>query len=58
MVGKVILDVDAVSPQGVIDRRVLTADVDAGFGLITCEEVFQPDGQTAFLQAKWHTGCS
>ena len=23
--------------EGVFDRRVLTADVDAGFGLITCE---------------------
>ena len=33
--GKVILDVEAVLPRGVIDRRVLTADVDAGVGLIT-----------------------
>ena len=34
--GKVTLDVDAVSPRGEIDRRVLTADVDAGLGLMTC----------------------
>ena len=34
--GKVILDLEAVSPRGVIERRVLTADVDAGVGLITC----------------------
>ena len=34
--GKFILDVEAVSPRGVIDRRLLTADVDAGLGLITC----------------------
>ena len=33
----VVLDVEAVSPRGVVDRRVLTADVDAGLGLITCE---------------------
>ena len=30
--GKVILDVEALSPRGVIDRRMLTADVDAGLG--------------------------
>ena len=34
--GEVILDVEVVSPPGEIDRRVLTADVDAGLGLITC----------------------
>ena len=34
--GNVILDVEVVSPRGVKDRRVLTADVDAGLGLITC----------------------
>ena len=32
----VVLDFEAVSPRGVVDRRVLTADVDAGLGLITC----------------------
>ena len=31
---KAILDVEAVSPRGAKDRRVLTADVDAG--LMTC----------------------
>ena len=31
-----ILDVEAVSPRGVVDRRVLPADVDARLGLITC----------------------
>ena len=34
--GEVILDVEAVSPRGLTDRRVLTADVDAGVGLVTC----------------------
>ena len=34
----VVLDVEAVSPRGVVDRRVLTADIDAGLGLITCEK--------------------
>ena len=34
--GKAILDVEAVSPRGEVDRRVLTADVDAGLGLVTC----------------------
>ena len=34
--GKVILDVEAVSPRG-IHSRVLTADVDARLGLETCE---------------------
>ena len=33
----VVLDVDAVSDRGVVHRRVLTADIDAGLGLITCE---------------------
>ena len=33
----VVLDVEAVSLPGVVDRCVLTADVDAGLGLITCE---------------------
>ena len=36
--GKVVLlDVEAVSLRGVVDRRVLTADVDASLGLETCE---------------------
>ena len=34
--GEVILDVEAVSPRWVINQRVLTADVDAGLGLVTC----------------------
>ena len=33
---KVIIDVEAAPPRGVIDRRVLTADVDARVGLTTC----------------------
>ena len=33
----IVLDVEAVSPRGQADRRVLTADVDAGLRLITCE---------------------
>ena len=33
-----MLNVEAASLQGVVDRRVLTADVDAGLGLITCEK--------------------
>ena len=32
----VVVDVEAVPPRGVLDRRVLTADVDAGLGLKTC----------------------
>ena len=35
----VVVGVEAVSPRGVVDRRVLTADVDASLGLITCEGV-------------------
>ena len=31
----VVVGVEAVSPRGAVDRRVLTADVDASFGLIT-----------------------
>ena len=34
--GRVILDVEAVALRSVTDWRVLTADVDAGVGLITC----------------------
>ena len=34
--GEVVLDVEAVSPQRVVDRSVLTADVDTGLGLKTC----------------------
>ena len=33
----VILNVEAVLSEGVVDRSVLTADVNAGLGLITCE---------------------
>ena len=32
--GEVMLDVEAVSPRGAVDRRVPTADVDAGLGLM------------------------
>ena len=31
-----VVGVEAVSPRGVVDRRVLTADFDAGVGLTTC----------------------
>ena len=31
----VVVGVEAVSPRGVVDRRVLTADVDASVRLIT-----------------------
>ena len=34
----VILNVEAVPSVGVIDRSVLTADIDAGLGLISCEK--------------------
>ena len=34
----VVVGVEAVSPRGVVDRRVLTADVDAGHGLIITSE--------------------
>ena len=32
-----VVGVEAVSPRRVVDRRVLTADVDAGLWLVTCE---------------------
>ena len=35
----VVLDVETVSRRGVVDRRVLTADVGAGLGLMTCVSV-------------------
>ena len=53
--GKVVLDVEAVSPRGAIDRRVLTADVDACVGLITCvRKLFSQIAR----QAKQHKGYS
>ena len=55
---EVILDVEADSPRGVIDRRVLTADVDARLVLNLCEAMIQPDGQTASLLAEWRRGFS
>ena len=33
----VVLGVEAVSLRGVVDRRVLTAEVDASLGLTTCD---------------------
>ena len=46
---------EAVLSQGIIDRRVLTADVDAELGLITF--VWSCVGQMAKLSAaKWRTG--
>ena len=35
----VVLGVEAVSPREAVDRRVLTAGVDASLGLITCERI-------------------
>ena len=52
--GKVILDVESVSPRGEIDRRVLTADVDAGLGLIPC--VRKWFSQMARLPSFWRSG--
>ena len=57
--GKVNLDVEAVSPREVVDRRVNTADVDAGLRLITCvlcEEVCEvAQGYSLFqsVVVKW-----
>ena len=51
--GKVILDVEDVSPRGIIDRRVLAPDVGAR---LLCEEMIQPGGQTASLLAEWRRG--
>ena len=45
--GKVVLDVETVPPRGVTDRRVLTADVDAGVGPVTCTR--KCSGQVARL---------
>ena len=53
--GKVIvLDVEAVSPRGVVYRRVLTADVDAGLELVTCER--SGFSQMAKLHLCWRSG--
>ena len=52
----VILNVEAVLSVGVIDRSVLTADVDAGLGLITCERdgVGQiPDCPSSEVALEW-----
>ena len=50
--GKVfVLGVEAVSAQGLVDRRVLTTDVVAGLGLATCER--SAFSQTASLLAEW-----
>ena len=52
--GKAILNVEAVSPRWVVDRRVLTADVDAGLGLITCLK--RGVGQIAKQHPCWRSG--
>ena len=54
MVVRVILDVEAFSPRGVIYLRVLTADVDAGLGLITC--VRRWFSQMAKQRPSWQSG--
>ena len=50
----VVLGVEAVSFRGVVDRRVLTADVDASLGLITCEMC--GFGQAAKLKSSARSG--
>ena len=55
----VVVGVEAVSPRGVVDRRVLTAGIDAGIGLHNLwEGCVRPGGQTEILQAEWHRGIS
>ena len=44
----VVVGVEAVSPRRVVDRRVLTADIDAGLGLLTTRQR-SGFGQTAKL---------
>ena len=52
--GKVIVrDVEAVSPREVVVRRVLTADVDAGLGHVTCERSWF--SQMAKQQSSWRS---
>ena len=50
----VAVGVEAVSPRGVVDRRVLTADVDASLGLMTCDR--SGFDQTAKLQSFVRSG--
>ena len=50
----VVVGVEAVSTRWVVDRRVLTADVDAGLGLITCER--SGFNQTANLKSSVRSG--
>ena len=53
--GKVfVLGVEAVSPREEVDRRVLTADVDASLGLINCER--NGFSQMAKRQSSWRSG--
>ena len=47
----VVVGVQALSPRGEVDRRVLTADVLAGLGLITCER--NGFDQMAKQQSSW-----
>ena len=50
----VVLDVEDVSPRAVVNRRVLTADVDAGLGLRTFER--SRFSQMAKQQSSWQSG--
>ena len=52
----VVLGVEAVSFRGVVDRRVLTADVEANLGLITCEMC--GFDQTAKLKSSARSGAA
>ena len=54
MVARSFSMLKAVSPQGAVDRRVLTADVDASLGLITC--VRKWFSRIARLSSFWRSG--
>ena len=53
----VVVGVEAVSPRGVVDRRVLTAGIDGGIGLRDLwEGCVRPGGHTEILRAEWRRG--
>ena len=54
---QVILKVEAVSSCREVDRRVLTADTDAGLGLVTCGlNGCRSDDQTVHPTAEFRSG--